>query len=329
MPRHARLDAPGTIHHVIGRGIAGIKVFPTKKDRSDFLLRVAERCEAGTLIVYAWAVLDTHFHLLVRTGRDTISSSMRKVLTGYAVNFNRRHHRYGHLFQNRFKSIVCEEDPYLLELTRYIHLNPLRAGIVKDMNELDIYPWTGHAVIMGKECRPWQDRDAILVLFGKVEGQAKKHYRQFVEDGLAMGKRADLTGGGLLKSQGGWAEVVSMRRRHEPAAFDDRILGSGTFVGTVLAEAEEKNSDALMVRAAIPDLAALAHLIAEKESVSLSELLSGARRRKVVQARRLLCQIAVKKLLYSGASVARFLGVSTSLVSRMANIEVAELDSYI
>ena len=258
MPRHARLDAPGTIHHVIGRGIAGIKVFPTKKDRSDFLLRVAERCEAGALMVYAWALLDTHFHLLVRTGSDTISSSMRKILTGYAVNFNRRHRRYGHLFQNRFKSIVCEEDPYLLELTRYIHLNPLRAGIVKDMNELDVYPWTGHAVIMGKERRPWQDRDAILALFGNVEGQARKRYRQFVEEGLAMGKRADLTGGGLLRSQGGWAEVVSMRRRHEPAAFDDRILGSGAFVGTVLAEAEQKKNDALRFRAAIPDLAALA-----------------------------------------------------------------------
>jgi len=328
MPRHARLDATGTIHHVIGRGIAGIKAFPTKKDRSDFLLRVAERCEAGALMVYAWAVLDTHFHLLVRTGSDTVSSSMRKVLTGHAVNFNRRHRRYGHLFQNRFKSIVCEEDPYLLELTRYIHLNPLRAGIVKDMNELDVYPWTGHAVIMGKECRPWQDRDAILALFGKVEGQARKRYRQFVEDGLAMGKRADLTGGGLLRSQGGWAEVVSMRRRHEPAAFDDRILGSGALVGTLLAEAEQKNNDALRFRAAIPDLAALAHLIAQKEGVSLSDLLSGARRRRVAQARRLLCQVAVKRLLYTGASVARFLGVSTSLVSRMANMEVTDLDSY-
>jgi REP element-mobilizing transposase RayT len=91
MPRHARRDAPGTIHHIIGKGIAGIKAFPTKKDRSDFLSRVAERCEAGALMVFAWAVLDTHFHLLVRTEKDTISSSMRKVLTGYVVNSNRRH----------------------------------------------------------------------------------------------------------------------------------------------------------------------------------------------------------------------------------------------
>jgi hypothetical protein len=120
-----------------------------------------------------------------------------------------------------------------------------------------------------------------------------------------------------------------MRRRHEPAAFDDRILGSGAFVGTVLAEAEQKKNDALRFRAAIPDLAALAHLIAQKEGVSLSDLLSGARRRKVAQARRLLCQIAVKRLLYTGASVARFLGVSTSLVSRMANMEASHVDSYI
>jgi putative transposase len=78
------------------------------------------------------------------------------------VNFNRRHRRYGHLFQNRYKSIICEEDPYLLELTRHIHLNPLRVGIVKDMDRLDAYPWTGHAVIMGRQVRPWQDRNTIL-----------------------------------------------------------------------------------------------------------------------------------------------------------------------
>ena len=106
-------------------------------------------------------------------------------------------------------------------------------------------------------------------------------------------------------------------------------MGSGAFVGTVLAQAEQKNNHALRFRAAIPDLAALAHLIAQKESVSFSDLLSGARKRRVAQARRLLCQIAVKRLLFTGASVARFLGVSTSLVNRMANMEVADLDSYI
>ncbi len=130
MPRRARLDAPGTLHHVIGRGISGTKAFGTKRDKEDFLGRLAERCVEGSLAVYAWTLMDTHFHILVQTGDIPLSSSMRKLLTGYVVNFNRRHKRYGHLFQNRFKSIVCEQDPYLLELCRYIHLNPLRAGIV-------------------------------------------------------------------------------------------------------------------------------------------------------------------------------------------------------
>ncbi len=319
MPRRARLDAPGTLHHIFGRSVSGLKAFPTKKDKGDFLRRLAERCEAGALTVYAWAVMDTHFHALLRAGNESISSTMRKVLTGYVVNFNRRHQRYGHLFQNRFKSIVCEEDPYLLELTRYIHLNPLRAGVVKEMHELDVYPWSGHAVIMGNQRHPWQDRDTILSSFGKTEGQAKERYRRFVEKGIATGKRPDLTGGGLLRSQGGWAEVVSLRARREPS--DARILGRGTFVGAVLAEAEQAQNDALRLRTAIPDLSDLAHRIAEKESVSLSDLLSGVRRRSVSHARHLFCRIAVKRLRYTGASVARFLGVSTSLVNRMASEE--------
>ena len=101
MPRRARLDAPGTLHHVIGRGIAETKIFRTKKDREDFLCRIAMLCETGALAVYAWALMDTHFHLLVRTGREALSSSMRKLLTGFVVNFNRRHKRYGIRAQRR------------------------------------------------------------------------------------------------------------------------------------------------------------------------------------------------------------------------------------
>jgi hypothetical protein len=81
---------------------------------------------------------------------EVLSKVMRKLMTGYAVTFNQRHKRSGHLFQNRYKSIICEEDPYLLELIRYIHLNPLRAGMVKDLKELDKYPWSGHSAILGR-----------------------------------------------------------------------------------------------------------------------------------------------------------------------------------
>jgi len=104
--------------------------------------------------------------LLVRTGRQSISKSMRKLLTGYVVNFSLRHKRYGHLFQNRYKSIICEEDPYLLELTRYIHLNPLRAGMVGDLKQLSHYRWAGHSAIVGRVKRDWQDIKTITAYFG-------------------------------------------------------------------------------------------------------------------------------------------------------------------
>jgi REP element-mobilizing transposase RayT len=113
----------------MGRGIEGCEIFRNKVDREDFLARLAELCESGYLLVYAWVLMGNHFHLLLRRDRRSLSNNMRKLLTGYVVNFNRRHKRYGHLFQNRYPSIVCEDDPYLLELTRYIHFNPVRAGM--------------------------------------------------------------------------------------------------------------------------------------------------------------------------------------------------------
>jgi REP element-mobilizing transposase RayT len=167
MPRQPRLDTPGALQHVMGRGIEGKEIFETEKDCEDFLGRLKALCDMEALSVYAWALMGNHFHLLVRTGKVSLSDSMRKLLTGFVVNYNRRHKRYGHLFQNRYKSILCEDEPYLLELTRYIHLNPLRAGIVKNLNSLKKYDRCGHSVVMGVIDRPWQNKDTILSYFFK------------------------------------------------------------------------------------------------------------------------------------------------------------------
>jgi len=191
MPRQPRLDAPGALHHIIGRGIERTKIFRTEQDREDFLNRVADLCIERVLVVYAWALMPNHFHLLVRTGRQSISKSMRRLLTGYVVNFNLRHKRYGHLFQNRYKSIICEDDPYLLELTRYIHLNPLRAEIVGDIEGLSRYRWTGHSAIMGRVKRDWQEIESILAYFGKGHRAVEK-YEQYVREGVSYGKRPQL-----------------------------------------------------------------------------------------------------------------------------------------
>ncbi len=113
MPRQARLDAPGTLHHVMVRGIERTTVFRDDADRTDFVARLAQLATQGALTVYAWALLPNHAHVLLRTGPRPLARSMRSLLTGYAGAFNRRHKRVGHLFQNRYRSIVVEAEPYL------------------------------------------------------------------------------------------------------------------------------------------------------------------------------------------------------------------------
>jgi putative transposase len=329
MPRQPRLDAPGTLHHVMGRGISGIKIFGNKKGREDFLGRVAGLVSNDALRVYAWALLNNHFHLLARTGKQPLSESMRKLLTGYAVNFNRRQRRYGHVFQNRYKSIICEDDPYLLELTRYIHLNPLRAGVVKSLKVLNGYLWCGHSAIIGKVERTWQDTGAVLTYFGKRRKTTIEKYEDFVGKGIASGRRPELVGGGLVRSLGGWSQVLSLRRTGSKVFSDDRILGSSEFVQDIIAEAEERAKETLRLSSKLPDLPSLAKQVCSGEEVDEVELRSGLRKRKVVKSRRIFCQIAVRKLGYSGADVARFLGINTSAVNRLAvSDELPEIKKY-
>ena len=138
MPRGPRLDIPGALHHVMVRGIDRQNIFLSDADRNDLLCRLGEGVLRSGLRVYAWALMSNHFHVLLRSGSEGLSTTMRRLLTGYAVRFNRRHRRWGHLFQNRYKSILVEEDSYLLELVRYVHLNPLRAGVVNRLEDLGL-----------------------------------------------------------------------------------------------------------------------------------------------------------------------------------------------
>ncbi len=328
MPRQPRLDAPGALHHVIGRGIERTNIFRNDRDRDDFLNRLAKQSEDGNLTVFAWCLLSNHFHLLVRTGRQPISKCMKRLLTGYVVNFNLRHRRTGHLFQNRYKSIVCEEDPYLLELTRYIHLNPARAGMV-GVKELNNYPWAGHSAIMGKVERAWQDIDTVLGYFGKGRRAVEK-YDRFVKHGVSQGRRPELVGGGLIRSLGGWSQVLSLKRRGEKIPSDERILGSGGFIERLLSEAEEIEKETLRLSRRVPDLETLTLRIVKGEEIEESDLRSGIRKRRVVKGRRIFCQLAVGRMRYSGAQVARFLGVTTSSVNRLAaSEETADITKYL
>ena len=239
MPRQSRIDAPAALHHIIVRGIERRKIFRDNADRCDFINRLGSLLEETATACYAWALMPNHFHLLLRTGNVKIAAVMRRLLTGHATRFNRRHRRSGHLFQNRYKSILCQEDAYLLELVRYIHLNPLRAKLAENMDALAKYPFSGHGVIMGKHKQPWQNIDMVLSCFGKLKGPARRNYRAFVTKGIADGRRADLIGGGLIRSAGGWKALKALKKAKLHLKSDERILGDSDFVARVLAQSQE------------------------------------------------------------------------------------------
>jgi REP element-mobilizing transposase RayT len=233
MPRRARIDATGALQHVIARGIDRRKIFTDNSDRDNFLDRLDTILSDTHTVCYAWALLPNHFHLLLRTGTVPLSTVMRRLLTGYAVTFNFRHRRHGHLFQNRFKSILCQEDTYLMELVRYIHLNPLRAKIVPSLTDLDQYAYSGHSAILGKHKRAWQDTDYILKFYAKTVIVARRRYREYVNKGIVQGRRPELVGGGLVRSAGGWSALKTMRQLGFQQKADERILGDGDFVRQV------------------------------------------------------------------------------------------------
>ena len=316
MPRKSRIDAPGALHHVIARGINRQRIFRDDPDKTNFLDRLSALLKDSGIKCYAWAVLDNHFHLLLRTGTVPISTLMRRLLTGYAVSHNLRHERSGHLFQNRYKSILCQEDAYLLELVRYIHLNPLRAKIASDVDQLDTYPFCGHGVLMGKYRNEWQDTDFVLSRFGKRVSEARGRYRQFVEKGVALGKRPDLMGGGLVRSAGGWSGVKELRREKAYAKGDERILGDGSFVEAALAHAEEAFHRKYDLQAKGFDLEKVVQRVGEVLGMSREEVLDAGKRRRTVCARSLLCYWAAGELRISMTALSAHLNISVNAVSK-------------
>ena len=317
MPRRARLDAPGTLHHVIVRGIERRRIVNDVADRSNFVRRLGELSAGTKTGIYGWALMTNHAHILLRSAEIGLSSFMRRLLTGYAISYNRRHRRWGYLFQNRYKSIICDEDAYFTELVRYIHLNPLRAQLVKSLDQLDRYRWSGHGVLMGKVKNDWQDRDYVLKWFGNKEGEAKRAYRNYVKKGIDQGRRPELVGGGLIRSLGGWSAVKAMRRSGDRELSDDRILGSGEFVEQMIKEAEARIKYQLPVKEHHQKIDEFITKLCKNEKVSIEELRSGSRRKEVSGIRAQIAIGLVKKHGVALAEVARRVGVSTSAVSKI------------
>jgi putative transposase len=315
MPRKARIDAPGALHHIIVRGIERRNIFLDDTDRDNFIDRLSAVLDETQTACFAWALIPNHFHLLLRTGSAAISRVMQRILTGYAISFNKRHQRHGHLFQNRYKSILCQEDVYLLELVRYIHLNPLRANIVTTYKELQEYPYCGHSAFFRKGYRPWQDTDYVLKRFHSSISVSRRRYLEFVEKGMDQGRRDELVGGGLVRSAGGWTGVKTLHDAGILQKNDERILGDSEFVEKALFLANEKMERCYRLQVKGVDFQKAIRRAGEMTGVDPDAILSRDRGRRTVQARSLACYWAAEELGFKQPEIGLKLGMTQAAVS--------------
>jgi len=316
MPRKARIDAPGALHHIIARGIERRNIFKDNADRQSFIERLGDILSDSQTPCYAWALMPNHFHLLLKTGLTPIATIMRRLLTGHAIYFNRRHCRWGHLFQNRYKSILCQEDKYLLELVRYIHLNPLRAKQVSDLKKMARYPYCGHSVVLGHHRNDWQSVDETLKMFGKNVSLARRRYREFVLKGVSQGKRPDLVGGGLIRSIGGWQAFKALDKADAHLKSDERILGDSDFVEEVLKKAQEQRERQYQLEADGFTIDQVAQRVAAILGVKFEQIWEKGKHPQTVKARSLLCYWAVRELGISATEIARRIGISQPAISQ-------------
>lgn len=316
MPRSKRINIAGGVYHVITRGIERKEIFKDNADYREFLSRLENSLSKNKSKCFAWVLMPNHVHLMIKTGASSLSDVMRGLLTGYAIYFNKRHKRHGYLYQNRYKSILCQEDEYFQELVRYIHLNPIRAKIVKNIKGLDDFLWCGHTAIIGKHKNKWQDIDEVLMYFGKKRNEAITGYREFIENGIGEKPVVDFSGGGLVRSAGGWLKLIGERDKKEYCGYNERILGCTEFVDKMLQEAEEKIERQELLQRQGWDLEKIADKVCNIFDISVSKLQRKGKDNTLSKAKMLFCYWGRNELGISGKKIGDYLGISRQAVCK-------------
>lgn len=316
MPRMGRLHVDGGCYHVIGRGIERRNIFETDEDKTDFIDRLSDGLRETEISCLAWSVMSNHYHLLLRVKTSPLSSLMQGVLGGYAAQYNRRHKRVGYVYQNRFKSILCQEETYLLTLVRYIHLNPIKARMLQSIGELDVYPWTGHSVLMGSRRCDWQQTEPVLSRFGKTIKEARSGYKDYVTEGIGLGDE-DFSGGGLIRSHGGWELVGSLRREHIQRIGDERILGDGDFIENMLALDDIGLTENARYQHTRRKLSDVVQTICVYFDIPIEDASKKGRANDLAKARCVIAYLATTECGFKGIEVADYLSVTSAAVSKM------------
>lgn len=240
MARPLRLEYPGALYHVTSRGDRKEDIYDAHKDRYLFLSILADTCDIYNWHCHAYCLLDNHYHLLIETPDANLSRGMRHLNGVYTQSFNRAHKRVGHVFQGRYKAIHVEKDSYLLELARYIVLNPVRAEMVRSARH---WPWSSYRATAGQAETPeWLTTDWILSMFGQNRRRAVEKYQQFVNDGknqpapwkhlknqVFLGSEEFLAEMLELQDEGdALVEVPRAQRRELPRAIAEYVTAANT-----------------------------------------------------------------------------------------------------
>jgi REP element-mobilizing transposase RayT len=321
MARYRRIEIAGGLAHVISRGIDGIDIFRDDSDRQQFLARLSRGLHRTGFKCLAWALMSNHYHLAIRTTDDRLTRLMQGLNGGYARWFNKKYSRKGYLLQDRFKSILCQDSLYAKELIRYIHLNPIRAGVVKDLNALKHYYWCGHRSILGNnEGCIWQEIKEVQKLFGRSVTASQEAYVAFLIEGLEKGGHTIMPD--ILPSEkGGDAKSNSNKK------IIDSVLGDSAFIRQALSG---KNDRTLLIHKLRADgwhIERIAGAVARQFEISRSELTKPWTKTTPAKARAILALLAYRMLGYSTIEIAHYLGIKqpgVSVLCRKAEKSIEE-----
>ena len=280
MARCPRIDFPGAFHHVFARGIEKRDIVADQDDRNELRRRILINLKRFNSSCLAWAFLPNHFHLLFQSESANLADFMRCLMSGYSIFFNRKYERSGHLFQNRYKSSVVDTERYLLELIRYIHLNPVRSGIVQSLEPLSRYQWTGHYEIMASGKLPWEKYPFVREFFSSLYLPSLEIYLAFLGEGLDI--------------------------RHVESSSEDRT-GRMMEVRTWNINPSKWATDG-----SYRIFLDIVNKVSCQHSISLDRILDGRRDRKTSRARREILRECVRDKGMVKRSVCGWLGITES-----------------
>jgi REP element-mobilizing transposase RayT len=298
-----RLDAPGTIHHVITRGVDRREIFADDSDRRAYLLDLTEVLLDSEIVALAWALMPNHVHIVLRTGRVPLGRAMQRIGTRHARHFNTRHERVGALFQGRYRSILVDEEPYLLTLIRYVHRNPLRAGIVNSIEELATHPWTGHAVLMGRTRADFQATEPVLSRFGATLDESRRSLVRWMADSTEADNPLEDPGPGAVQLRG------------EPVHQSASVIGRVEFVENAIHDLPECAPTRHWLRQQW-DLDAVIEYVCRMLGADSRSVRSGDKKHLATMARAAIAYLARRELGIPCSEMSRHLGVSSSALCR-------------